>query len=321
LAAAYYAAEIGAELLVCHHPLIWDPFKTVTTETHGGRTAIMLIKNNIAFAAAHTNWDSAQGGINDVLAGLLHLQDLKPFGYAASVSNLKLVVFVPASGVDGVIDAASAAGAGVIGLYRRCAFSSEGVGTFLAEEGANPVVGKKGQVEKVDEVRVEMVLPSGLKAKVASAVSNAHPYEEPAFDFYQLADTEEQPAGRIGRLATPVSLRQFVANVDAALATVSLAWGDPDRLISQVAVCGGAADEEWVSAQASGADAFVSGEIRQHIGLEASESGFAVVAAGHYATEHPGSAALCEALKLRVTDVEWNVFEPLPGFAGRPFTG
>ncbi len=319
LAAVQYAAEIGAEFLLCHHPLIWDPLKTVTTETHAGKTAISLIKNNIAFAAAHTNWDSAQGGINDVLASLLHLQDVRSFGYAAAVSALKLTVFVPEPDVDKVIDTASAAGAGVIGLYRRCAFTSKGVGTFLAEEGSNPAIGRIGQAERVDEVRVEMVLPAAAKEAVAAALRAAHPYEEPAMDFLLLADTAEQPASRIGHLESPVSLRQFVANVNAALATTSLAWGAPDRLVSQVAICGGAADDEWVSAQANGADVFLTGEVRQHIGLEASESGFAVIAAGHYATEHPGSAALCEALKSRMREIEWHVFEPKPGASGRPF--
>lgn len=321
LAAAQYAAEVGAELLLCHHPLIWDPLKTITTETHAGRTALTLIKNNIAFAAAHTNWDSAQGGINDVLARLLRLHDVRPFGYAAAVSAVKLVAFVPRPHVDAVIDAASAAGAGIVGLYRRCAFMSEGKGTFLAEEGAHPAIGKKGQVEKIDEVRIEMILPAGARTTVTSAVRAVHPYEEPAMDFFQLADTAEQPAGRMGRLSTPVSLRQFVANVDTTLATISMAWGDPDRLISRVAVCGGAADGEWESAQANAADVFLTGEVRQHIGLEASESGFAVVASGHYATEQPGSAALRDALAIKLPNVEWLLFEPKPGFAGRPFFG
>ena len=319
LAAAEFAAARGAQLLLCHHPLIWDPLKSVTSETYAGRVAMTLIRNGISFVAAHTNWDSAQGGINDTLAALLNLQEVRAFGDGAPVAKLKLVAFVPPGAVDKLVDAASEAGAGVIGLYKRCAFEGPGTGTFLASEGAHPTVGAVGRVERVDETRIEMVLPTGCREAVAEAVRVTHPYEEPAFEFFQLADVEEQPIGRIGELINPVPLKEFVALVEASLSTKCLVWGEPSRAIKTVAVCGGAADDEWAHAEGSGADVLVSGEVKQHIGLEASESGFALVAAGHYATEHPGCVALRNALAGVVSDVEWLVFEPRPGEAGRPF--
>ena len=159
LAAAQFAVTQGAQLLLCHHPLIWEPLTAITDESYAGKTALFLIRNGINFIAAHTNWDAAQGGVNDTLASLLGLENVRPFGEAASVQQLKLVVFAPSENARAVIDAASSAGAGTIGLYTRCAFMNEGVGTFYSGEGSDPTIGKVGELTETSEVRIETVLP------------------------------------------------------------------------------------------------------------------------------------------------------------------
>ena len=100
--------------------------------------------------------------------------------------NRKLVVFVPAGALDAVRDALFAAGAGRIGDYERCSWYTEGTGTFLGGEGTDPAVGKKGQEERVPELRLETVYPEEREAEVVAALRSAHPYEEPAFDLYPL---------------------------------------------------------------------------------------------------------------------------------------
>ena len=137
------------------------------------------------------------------------------------------------------------------------------------------------------------------------------------FDFGDSSDGE-QPVGRIGSLVNAVPFAAFGADVERTLATRALAWGDPERRIGKVAVVGGAADGEWRAAQRSGADALVTGEVKQHVALEAAESGFALLAAGHYATEQPGVVALRERMATACPAVEWTVYVPEPGFAGRP---
>ncbi len=317
-AAVAQAREEGAQLLLAHHPLLFSPLNKVLANDHTGRTVLELAAANIAFVAAHTNWDSAQGGVNDALAALLSLQQLKPFGFAEKVERLKLVFFCPADSADHLIDALSAAGAGVIGNYERCAFRSEGVGTFVGGEGSHPTVGEPGKVESVPELRVEMALRADQKRAVERALRETHPYEEPAYDFLVTPATPEQPAGRVGALAAPLSLADFAASVETSLNTKAWTWGDPARKIKRVAVVGGAADGEWMAAQRAGADVLVTGEVKQHIAVEAAESGFALIAAGHYATEQPGVAALLARMSEACPQVEWNLFTPPPGFAGRP---
>jgi dinuclear metal center YbgI/SA1388 family protein len=318
LGAVAFAAEAKAQLLVAHHPLIFRPLDTVDTRSHEGRTVVELIRNGTSFVAAHTNWDSARGGINDTLADLLELSDVTDFGHAAEVNSLKLVFFVPAHAADSVIDAVSGAGGGVIGAYARCAFANPGTGTFDAGASTNPAIGAAGERTQVDEVRVEMLVPSAKAGAVTRALVKAHPYEEPAYDLHVLRGNPEQPAGRVGSLAAPTTLAALLETVGAKLGVRAWAWGDADRRIRRVAVVGGAADGEWVAAQRAGADVLVTGEVKQHVALEAAESGFALIAAGHYQTEHPGCATLRDRLAKALPEVDWRLFTPAPGQHGRP---
>ena len=100
--------------------------------------------------------------------------------------NRKLVVFVPREALDEVREALFAAGAGRIGNYEHCSWYGEGTGTFLGGEGTSPNVGQPGREERVAELRLETVFPSERQDEVLAALRRAHPYEEPAFDVYDL---------------------------------------------------------------------------------------------------------------------------------------
>lgn len=279
------ATASGCQLIVCHHPLIWEPLTSLTMRNRAERFALKLIEKGIAFYACHTQWDCAPGGINDALTATLGLTDVRPFGEAAKRSCLKLAVFCPKGSEDRVIDAAARVGAGQIGAYSRCAFLSSGMGTFLGGEGANPAVGRAGQVESADEVRVEMVLDESLAGDVERAIESVHPYEEPAIDFYRLKDSAPMPLGRFGKVPRTKKLKDFADEVDARLGTRSLCWGDEGLQVQKVALAGGAAGSLWKEALAIGADVLVTGEVKQDQALEASEAGMGIIAAGHYATE------------------------------------
>jgi dinuclear metal center YbgI/SA1388 family protein len=307
----------GAQVLVCHHPLIWEPLATINSSTRAGRLATRLIREEMAFIAAHTNWDCARGGINDELARLLGLRDVRAIGGSAEERFLKLAVFVPKGSEEGMIEALSSAGAGLIGMYERCAFMSEGTGTYRGLPDSNPAIGQAGRIERAEEIRLEMRLPAATQPAVEAVIRRVHPYEEPAYDLFPLQPVQSSPITRIGGVER-ATLSDFQARVDRTLATRCWAWGDPRKPIERVAVCGGAADEEWKAALSQGADAFLTGEVKHHLAIEASEAGIAMLAAGHYATEHPGCAALARALEADVPEVEWTLFEPPPGVAGRP---
>jgi hypothetical protein len=100
--------------------------------------------------------------------------------------NRKLIVFVPREALAEVRDAIFAAGAGRIGDYERCSWYTEGTGTFLGGVGTSPNVGRAGREERVAELRLETVFPAELQDEVLAALRRAHPYEEPAFDVYEL---------------------------------------------------------------------------------------------------------------------------------------
>ena len=102
--------------------------------------------------------------------------------------NRKLVVFVPREALNTLREALFAAGAGRIGEYERCSWYTEGTGTFLGGEGTEPSVGQPGREERVAELRLETVYPAERHEDVIAALRRAHPYEEPAFDLYALAD-------------------------------------------------------------------------------------------------------------------------------------
>ena len=127
----------------------------------------------------------------------------------------------------------------------------------------------------------------------------------------------EQPVGRVGTVES-TTLAAFARSVEESLDTKAWVWGGASRSIRTVAVVGGAADGEWRAAREAGADVLVTGEVKQHVALEAAESGFALVAAGHYATEQPGVVALRDRMAQSLPDVEWTVFAPEKGEAGRP---
>ena len=100
--------------------------------------------------------------------------------------NRKLVVFVPREALDRVRNALFAAGAGRIGDYEHCSWYTEGTGTFFGGGGTAPAIGERGHEERVPEFRLETVFPAVRQAEVIAALRTAHPYEEPAYDVYEL---------------------------------------------------------------------------------------------------------------------------------------
>jgi putative NIF3 family GTP cyclohydrolase 1 type 2 len=153
-----------------------------------------------------------------------------------------------------------------------------------------------------------MVLPRHLRGAVVAALRAAHPYEEPAFDLFELADIpSSRGLGRIGELAAPESLAAFIERVAAALPAT--AWGvraagDPDRPVHRVAVCGGAGDSALDAATAAGVDAYVTADLRHHPAAEHLLAGSrparptpALVDVAHWASEWPWCAQAADVVR------------------------
>ena len=292
------ASEKGADFLLFHHPLIFGGLSFVDTNAYPGDLMARSVRESLTVYAAHTNYDAAPNGVSVALADAVGLDG--PLEIVAPRGELrKLVVFVPEENADALADALSEAGAGVIGEYTRCTFRTPGTGTFLPGEGTDPYLGERGRLERVEEIRLETVVPAHTAHRAAAAVRAAHPYEEPAFDVYPVEGRPEGCGhGRVGRLPVPMTPEGLAEHVSASLGFPARLVADPrpGQRVERVAVLGGSGGSFVREAAASGADAYVTGDLDYHDALLAEALGLAAIDAGHAATELPSLAPLAERL-------------------------
>lgn len=298
------AASTQVQMVVTHHPILFRGAKRLTTDSAEGRTILKLVGAGIAVYSPHTGFDDGPGGINDQIAAALGLTKLRPLR-SNPPEECKIVVFVPDNDLMKVSDAIFQAGAGVIGQYRECSFRLAGTGTFFGEEAANPTVGQKGRREEVNEWRLEAVCHKSKINAVIEAMKAAHSYEEPAFDVYSLVSIKGRTgAGRIGELATAMSLRELAQTAKRILkAGIVQVVGELDRIVRRMAIACGAAGEFLDDAQRANADVFLTGEMRFHDYLAAQAAGIALVLPGHYATERSAVESLAKWLSDQIPGI------------------
>ena len=234
------ALRIGADLVVCHHPLLLSAVHGVPASDPRGAVVHRLLGAGSALFTAHTNADVASPGVSDALASVLGLTSLRPLLPLPGPALDGLVAYVPVAGAAALMDALALAGAGAVGDYSRCSWRVDGTGTFLPGPGASPAVGSVGNETEVEETRLEMVLPRGRRAAVLQALRRSHPYEMPAFQLTELvAEPGPKGLGRVGVLPAPMRLDAFVTLVESALPATAWgvrATGDPARVVRTVAV-------------------------------------------------------------------------------------
>jgi len=290
----------NAQLIIAHHPPIFRPLQKIATDTPAGRIIAKLIKHDIAVYAAHTNLDIAVGGVNDLLAEALGLQNPEVLVPTYEDTLKKLVVFVPAENAEQLREALGNVGAGSIGNYSHCSFSGAGEGRFLPGENTNPHIGVKGKLEAVNEVRVETIFPQSIEKKVLQAMIKAHPYEEVAYDVYRLENKGVTLGlGRIGQV-DETTLGDFAERVKEALevGTVRVV-GDLDSKVKKVAVLGGDGNKYYSQAKFRGADVYITGDIYYHTAHDAMMAGLNMIDPGHNVEKimKKGVAAVMEKLR------------------------
>jgi dinuclear metal center YbgI/SA1388 family protein len=293
------AVSARAGLIVSHHPLIFKPLSRVDPCTRTGGIVGSLLRAGIGLYAAHTNYDFTAGGVSHTLAGRLGLREVSPLAPLED-TRVKIAVFVPSTHAGGVMQAMASAGAGTIGKYESCSFTTEGTGSFLPGPGSNPVHGSRGKFERVSETRLEMECPSWLAGPVVRAMKAAHPYDEVAFDVYPLKNADRDAGmGAIGDLPRGMELRAFLRSVKTRLGSRALRFSGPRRRrIRKVAVCGGSGSDLLGDAVRAGADAFVTADVRYHA-FQEFEDRIVLVDAGHYETEHPAVGVMARYLRTR----------------------
>jgi dinuclear metal center YbgI/SA1388 family protein len=294
------ALAFGADLVVVHHPLLLTPVSSVAATTAKGRVLHRLVTNGTALFTAHTNADVPADGVNDAIARALGLHDPTVLLPTDGGGLDKVVAFVPVDDAESVRRAVTAAGAGAIGAYDSATFTIPGEGRFRPLDGADPAIGSVGELEVVREVRIESVYPRPLRRQVVEALRAAHPYEEPAFDLIELAELPGGPStggpppatrghGRVGTLAEGMSLRELADRVAGAFPATAhgvRVAGDPERQVRTVAVGAGSGESLLEEARRSGADVFVTSDLKHHrAGEFLEEGGPALVDIAHWAAE------------------------------------
>ncbi len=320
-AVADEAVAGGFDLVVTHHPLWLSGVTSVAASDPKGRVAHTLISNGIALHTCHTNADVPPLGVSAAMADAFGLVDVRPLQPGDGSRWDLWTVFVPREAAEPVLAAMHAAGAGRYDAYDRAAFSWPGTGQFRPLDGADPVIGRVGHVEQVDEVALGLVAEPAVREAVRAALIAAHPYEVPA---YHVVAAEPEPTdrgmGRIGRLPEPVSLARFAELVRDALPAhhgATRIAGDPDRLVETVALCGGSGDFLLGAATAAGADVHVTSDLKHHAVSEHLEGPgpCAVIDVPHWAAEWTwlpvAAAALTERLGATVdTHVSTIITDP-----------
>lgn len=302
------AVDQGAEALLCHHPLIFKPLRSLTPGDEAGRILFAAVQQQIAIIATHTNLDRASNGLNDWLAAVLGLSECRPL-LGGDDQLVKLVVYVPAGYEDQVAEALFKAGAGTIGNYDSCSFRTEGIGTFHANDGCSPFMGRVGERSSVRELRLETVVPKELLNRVIDRMVRAHPYEEVAYDLVPLANRRKEIGlGRIGRLTQATTLATFAETVKEKLQVEALRIvGNDQGSVSKVAVCGGSGASLLKEAARQGADVLVTGDVKYHEARNAASLGLALIDAGHFATERLMSGHLAKTMAQAATARGLNI--------------
>ena len=304
-----YAIEQGVTMIVSHHPVIFDGLKSLRTDTYNGAMYQKLLTHHIAVYSAHTNLDSADGGVNDVLAGLLGLTDVEGLVPVSEDKLYKIAVYVPESHSDALRKALADSGAGYIGNYSDCSFTVKGEGRFKPHEGTNPFIGSVGKVETVAEERIETIVPESLLNQVLPAMVKAHPYEEPAYDIYPLKNAVHSfTMGRVGNWPTPEPAAAVLRKIKDILHRDALSYaGDTDVTVRRVALLGGGGAGFINLAKQAGADLYLTGDMKYHDAQEAFKQGIDVVDGGHFGTESPVVDDLCRRLIEASAEHHWDI--------------
>ena len=281
------AIENNVDLIVTHHPFIFKKINKINTRDLKGRLIHKLIKNDIALYSMHTNFDIAFDGLNDYFMEIMGFKNTKILDVTNSQTLYKLAVYVPKTHELVLREALGEAGAGYIGNYSHCTFNTRGIGTFKPDENTNPFIGTVGQIEEVEEVKIETIVPQSILQKTIDKMLKAHPYEEVAYDIYKLENKGESVGlGRYASLDVQTNLQALCEKIKLKLNMNHIrVVGDLNTKIKKVAVVTGAGSDMVRLAKSKNCDVIITGDVKYHEAQDALDMGMTIVDCGHFDTE------------------------------------
>ncbi len=315
LPAAEFAIKKGANLIITHHPFSLSPLRSLDLPYPKGRFLEVLFENRISLYSMHTNFDWAEGGMNDLFAkavGARSVSWIDPI----FVDGYKLVTFFPEDfDVKVFLEAMDERGlGGRIGNYSMCSFRCSGTGTFVPLEGARPVLGEKGCFNEVSEFRLEIRVERDHLGEVVGFLKEAHPYEEPPIELYPVKLPAPGGRGRVCVFDEPMSFDSFMERISQAVSLYSFrepkVFGSPSPRVSRFGLCMGKGMSLYMSAVSCGVDLFVTGDVGYHDLELIDGAGVPVVDVGHEA-EMVGLSLLGDSLSAFS-----EVFTFFPSFEG-----
>ena len=279
------AIKLKCNLIIAHHPILFSPVKKLTGKTYAERVIIAAIKHNICIYAMHTNLDNIYNGVNHKIAKKIGLENLNILSPKSGLLK-KLVTFAPVANAEKVRTALFEAGAGSIGNYEECSFNAAGMGTFKAGKGANPYVGAKGKRHNEPEERIETIFTVDKEQVLINALLNAHPYEEVAYDIYNLTNAHKLiGSGMVGDLKKSMKEKDFLAHLKKTMKTECIRYSPLlGKTIKRVAVCGGSGSFLLPDAIHAKADILVTADFKYHQFFDA-DNKIVIADIGHYESE------------------------------------
>jgi dinuclear metal center YbgI/SA1388 family protein len=289
-------------VVVCFHPIIFSGMKKITGKTYVERAVLKAIKNDIAIFAVHTALDNHRSGVNKIFCDALGLESAKILVPKENFIQ-KLVTFAPPESGTEIRNALFEAGAGRIGNYDDCSFSSQGVGTFMGNEYSNPEIGERFEFVEQPEVRIEVTFERHLQAKILSALFKSHVYEEVAYEIYTLENRHQNIGlGMIGELPTAMDQRDFLQMVKDKMQCGGIRHtAFTGKNIRKVAVLGGSGSFAIGHAIAAGADAFLTADLKYHDFYQA-DGKLLLADIGHYESERYTKNYIVDFLSEKFTN-------------------
>ncbi|WP_130736439.1 Nif3-like dinuclear metal center hexameric protein [Flavobacterium sp. J27] len=289
-------------LVVCFHPILFSGLKKITGKNYVERAIIKAIKNDIAIYAIHTALDNHQQGVNKIFSNAIGLENTKILVPKENFIK-KLVTYTVSENVVALRNALFEAGAGKIGNYEDCSFSSSGTGTYLGNENSNPKIGARFEFVENTEIKIEVTFEKHLESKILAALFKNHVYEEVAYELYHLTNKHQNIGlGMIGEFTEAKSEVDFLQHIKEKMQCGGIRHSAfIHKKIKKVAVLGGSGSFAIKAALHAGADAFITADLKYHQFYEA-EGKLLLADIGHFESERYTKNYIVDYLKEKITN-------------------
>ena len=288
-------------LVLCFHPILFAPIKKITGANYVEKAIIKAIKNDIAIYSIHTALDNHQNGVNKIFCNALGLINTRILIPKENYIQ-KLVTYVPKDNHLQVRTALFEAGAGQIGNYEKCSFNSVGSGTYQGNENSQPVVGEKFEFCEDEEIKLEVTFEKHLQSKIVSTLIANHKYEEVPYELYNLQNKHQNIGlGMVGELAEAMDEYDFLNFVKTKMECNMIKHtAFLNKKVSKIAVLGGSGAFAIKNAIQSGADVFLTADLKYHDYYQA-ENQLLLADIGHFESERFIKKYIVDYLKEKIT--------------------